>query len=71
MVLVAILPRTLQETAARKRVQAADSVLVAWYPGIHTSFALGPVQLKPGQPEVASALVTNTGTRAGEEIVQL
>jgi beta-glucosidase len=37
----------------------------------YTSFAFGPVELKPGKPVIASALVTNTGTRVGEEVVQL
>ena len=37
----------------------------------NTSFAFGPVELNPGKPVIASALVTNTGTRVGEEVVQL
>lgn len=37
----------------------------------YTSFAFGPVELSSGKPASASALVTNTGTRDGEEVVQL
>jgi beta-glucosidase len=37
----------------------------------YTSFAFGPVELSAGKPASASALVTNTGTRDGEEVVQL
>jgi beta-glucosidase len=37
----------------------------------YTSFTYEPVQISVGRPAVASAVVTNTGTREGEEIVQL
>jgi beta-glucosidase len=36
-----------------------------------TSFAYEPVQIHAGEPAVASALVSNTGTREAEEVVQL
>ena len=37
----------------------------------YTSFSYEPVQIKTGETDMASALITNTGTREGEEIVQL
>jgi beta-glucosidase len=37
----------------------------------YTSFAYEPVQIHPGKPALASARVTNTGPREGEEVVQL
>jgi beta-glucosidase len=37
----------------------------------YTSFAFGPVELSSGKRASVSALVTNTGTRDGEEVVQL
>ncbi|HEY5743553.1 MAG TPA: glycoside hydrolase family 3 N-terminal domain-containing protein [Terrimicrobiaceae bacterium] len=37
----------------------------------YTSFAYDPVQIHAGEPAVASARITNTGTRAGDEVVQL
>ena len=37
----------------------------------YASFAYEPVRITSGKPAVASAVVTNTGAREGEEIVQL
>jgi beta-glucosidase len=37
----------------------------------YTTFEYQPVRIKAGEPAVASALITNTGQREGEEIVQL
>jgi hypothetical protein len=37
----------------------------------HTSFTYEPVQISAERPAVASTMVPNTGTREGEEIVQL
>jgi beta-glucosidase len=63
--------RTGRPGATNYRDLTSDPLFPFGFGLTYTSFAFGPVELKPGERMIASALVTNTGTREGEEVVQL